>query len=110
MNNFFCPYAVLKNAFPNLMCQKKIERNGTKFQNPEECFAAMCPHQDFCDCRKRPQNTRSCINCEERREKPRVAEAVKVAEPTAEETAPEEKPAEEKTEVKKTVKKATKKK
>ena len=100
MNNFFCPYAVLKNAFPNLMCQKKIERNGTKFQNPEECFAAMCPHQDFCDCRKRPQN----------REKPRVAEAVKVAEPTAEETAPEEKPAEEKTEVKKTVKKATKKK
>ena len=65
MEKFYCPNAVLKSAFPNLMCQKKIERNGTKFQNPIECFDAACPHQNLCDCRKQPQNTADYLKCEE---------------------------------------------
>lgn len=63
MRKFLCPFAVLKNAFPNLLCQKKMEKNGTKLQNTNECFEAQCDCQDFCECRRQPQNDEHYLSC-----------------------------------------------
>ena len=84
MENFYCPNAVKKNAFDNLLCKIKMERNGTKLQSPIECFAAMCPYQDFCDCRKQPQNTSDFRACPEL--KPAEAESEIETEAEIEET------------------------
>lgn len=60
---YHCPYAKEVPGIQRFLCAKKMQEGKDYSANLGDAILAMCPNQDFCECKRKPELLYSARSC-----------------------------------------------